>query len=157
MSEDKIIQNENMEIETDENIVDTDDNIMSLEEFLVSNSVEGLTEEIVLSERLKNFKFKIGSMTKEELEKYRKACTIRDKKGNVRKQDPIQFNELVVINHCLYPNFKSQDFINKLKVHTPAEALSKTLKVGELTTLAEKIMQFNGFEEYDDIREKAKN
>lgn len=134
------------------------ENVMTLEDFLATHSVENLTEEIVLNERLKDFKFKIGSMTKDELEKYQKLCVIRDKKGNVLKQDSMKFSELVIINHLIYPNFKSAEFLGKLGVNTPAQGLSKVLKVGEITALSDRIMKFNGFDEdFEDIRTKAKN
>ena len=51
-----------------------DDNIMTLEDFLATHTVENLTEDIILNERLKDFKFTIGSMTRDELEKYQKLC-----------------------------------------------------------------------------------
>ena len=134
------------------------ENVMTLEDFLATHSVENLTEDIVLNERLKDFKFKIGSMTKDELEKYQKLCVIRDKKGNVLKQDSMKFSELVIINHLIYPNFKSAEFLQKLGVNTPAQGLSKVLKVGEITALSDRIMKFNGFDEdFEDIRTKAKN
>jgi hypothetical protein len=134
------------------------ENIMTLEDFLATHSVENLTEDIVLNERLKDFKFTIGSMTKDELEKYQKVCVIRDKKGNVLKQDSMKFSELVIINHLIYPNFKSAEFLQKLGVNTPAQGLSKVLKVGEITALSDRIMKFNGFDEdFEDIRAKAKN
>ena len=134
------------------------ENIMTLEDFLATHSVENLTEDIVLNERLKDFKFTIGSMTKDELEKYQKLCVIRDKKGNVLKQDSMKFSELVIINHLIYPNFKSAEFLQKLGVNTPAQGLSKVLKVGEITALSDRIMKFNGFDEdFEDIRTKAKN
>ncbi len=134
------------------------ENIMTLEDFLATHSVENLTEDIVLNERLKDFKFTIGSMTKDELEKYQKLCVIRDKKGNVLKQDSMKFSELVIVNHLLYPNFKSAEFLQKLGVNTPAQGLSKVLKVGEITALSDRIMKFNGFDEdFEDIRAKAKN
>ena len=134
------------------------ENAMTLEDFLATHTVENLTEDIVLNERLKDFKFTIGSMTKDELEKYQKLCVIRDKKGNVLKQDSMKFSELVIINHLLYPNFKSAEFLQKLGVNTPAQGLSKVLKVGEITALSDRIMKFNGFDEdFEDIRVKAKN
>lgn len=134
------------------------ENVMTLEDFLATHSVENLTEEIVLNERLKDFKFTIASMTKDELEKYQKLCVIRDKKGNVLKQDSMKFSELVIINHLIYPNFKSAEFLQKLGVSTPAQGLSKVLKVGEITALSDRIMKFNGFDEdFEDIRTKAKN
>ena len=134
------------------------ENIMTLEDFLATHTVENLTEDIILNERLKDFKFTIGSMTRDELEKYQKLCIIRDKKGNVIKQDSMKFSELVIVNHLLYPNFKSAEFLQKLGVNTPSQGLSKVLKVGEITALSEKIMKFNGFDEdFEDIRTKAKN
>ena len=134
------------------------ENAMTLEDFLATHTVENLTEDIVLNERLKDFKFTIGSMTKDELEKYQKLCVIRDKKGNVLKQDSMKFSELVIVNHLLYPNFKSAEFLQKLGVNTPAQGLSKVLKVGEITALSDRIMKFNGFDEdFEDIRTKAKN
>ena len=97
-------------------------------------------------------------MTQDELEKYQKLCVIRDKKGNVVKQHSMKFSELVIVNHLLYPNFKSQEFLQKLGVNTPAQGLSKVLKVGEITALSDRIMKFNGFDEdFEDIRAKAKN
>ena len=134
------------------------ENIMTLEDFLATHTVENLTEDIILNERLKDFKFTIGSMTRDELEKYQKLCIIRDKKGNVIKQDSMKFSELVIVNHLLYPNFKSAEFLQKIGVNTPSQGLSKVLKVGEITALSEKIMKFNGFDEdFEDIRAKAKN
>ena len=134
------------------------ENIMTLEDFLATHTVENLTEDIILNERLKDFKFTIGSMTRDELEKYQKLCIIRDKKGNVIKQDSMKFSELVIVNHLLYPNFKSSEFLQKIGVNTPSQGLSKVLKVGEITALSEKIMKFNGFDEdFEDIRAKAKN
>lgn len=134
------------------------ENVMTLEDFLATHTVENLTEEIILNERLKDFKFTIGSMTKDELEKYQKICIVRDKKGNVLKQDSMKFSELVIVNHLLYPNFKSQEFLEKLGVNTPAQGISKVLKVGEITALSDRIMKFNGFDEdFEDIRQKAKN
>lgn len=135
-----------------------DDNIMTLEDFLATHTVENLTEDIILNERLKDFKFTICSMTRDELERYQKLCIIRDKKGNVIRQDSMKFSELVIVNHLLYPNFKSAEFLQKIGVNTPAQGLSKVLKVGEITALSEKIMKFNGFDEdFEDIRAKAKN
>ena len=134
------------------------ENIMTLEDFLATHTVENLTEDIILNERLKDFKFTIGSMTRDELEKYQKLCIIRDKKGNVIRQDSMKFSELVIVNHLLYPNFKSAEFLQKIGVNTPSQGISKVLKVGEITALSEKIMKFNGFDEdFEDIRTKAKN
>lgn len=150
------ITDESLDLELDQENQEQDNSI-SLEEFLAQNAVEGLTEEIVLCKRLKSFKFKIGSMSRQDLEKYQKTCILRDGKGKIVKQDTMLFNDMIVTNHCLYPNFKSAEFLQKLGVNTPRQALQKVLKTGEVTKLAEKIMEFNGFEEFEETRKKAKN
>lgn len=129
---------------------------MSLVDFLAENPVDELTEEVTLSERLKNFKFKIGGMSKEEREKYINLCLVKDKKGKILKQNITKFNELVAINHCIYPDFKSVDFLKKCKAQTPEEALYKTLKLGEVEKLADSIMELNGFD-FEEVRKQAKN
>ena len=68
------------------------------------------------------------------------------------------FNELVIINHCKYPNFKSVDFLAKLKADTPAQALKAAMKIGEQTILANEILKFNGFDDdWVDTQKAAKN
>lgn len=130
----------------------------NLEEFLIENTVENETTEITLCERLKNFKFKIGIMTRDELEKYQRTCSIRGRNGKVIKVDNKMFETLVITNHCIYPNFKSLDFLTKLKVNTPEEAIDKTLKVGERQELLSRILEFNGFDEdFEDLQKQAKN
>lgn len=130
----------------------------NLEEFLIENTVENETTEITLCERLKNFKFKIGIMTRDELEKYQRTCSIRGRNGKVIKVDNKMFENLVITNHCIYPNFKSLDFLTKLKVNTPEEAIDKTLKVGERQELLSRILEFNGFDEdFEDLQKQAKN
>lgn len=130
----------------------------SLEEFLFEHPIENETSEIVLCSRLKDFKFQIGTMTQNDRKRYIDACLIRAKNGVIVKQDLVKFNELVVLNHCLYPNFKSLDFVRKCGKKTPTEALYSRLKTGEIETLAQKIMEFNGFDStFDDLREQAKN
>lgn len=130
---------------------------LTLSEFLAGNPVEGQTDEIVLSERLKNFKFKIGSMGRTEREKYLQVCLIKDRSGRVVRQDLTKFNELVVLNHCIYPDFNDLEFVKKCGAKTPSEALYKSLKLGEIENLAQAILEFNGFCDFEELRTKAKN
>lgn len=129
----------------------------SLEEFLAEHPVIDETEEIILSERLKNFTFKVGLMSKEQRGNYFNICMIKDRKGRIVKQDMVKFNELVVVNHCIYPNFSNVKFVQRCSCKTPSEALYKVLKVGEIERLSQKIMEFNGFDDFEDLRKKAKN
>lgn len=130
----------------------------TLEDYLAAHTVEGETENIVLCERLKGFEFTIGSMTKEEHAKYIDQCLGRAKNGKIVKQNMKLFEELVVLNHCIYPDFKSVTFISKVNALTPQEAISKTLKSGEISALSTAIMKFNGFDnDFETYRKKAKN
>lgn len=146
------------ENQVNEELNDADRFPATLEDFLAENTVINQTASVSISERLKDFKFKIGSMTKEEHEKYQKLCIVRAKNGKVVDQKQHLFNELVVINHCLYPDFKKMEFLGKLNVSTPSQALHKTLKIGEISALAIEILKFNGFDDdFDATRATAKN
>lgn len=130
----------------------------TLEEFLIDNKVGDETVKIVLCERLKDYEFEIGTMSRDELEKYQKSCSIRGRNGKVNKVDNKAFETLVITNHCIYPNFKSVDFLSKLGVNTPEEAISKTLKVGERQYLLNRILEFNGFDDdFEELQRQAKN
>lgn len=130
----------------------------TLEDYLAAHTVEGETENVVLCERLKGFEFTIGSMSKEEHAKYIDQCLVRAKNGKIVKQNTKLFEELVVLNHCIYPDFKSIAFISKVNALTPQEALSKTLKSGEISALSTAIMKFNGFDnDFETYRKKVKN
>jgi len=131
--------------------------ILTLEEFLAEHPITDETEDVTLCERLKDFTFKIGLMTEKQRSNYLNICLIKDRKGKIVKQDMAKFNELVVLNHCIYPNFNSLDFVRKCDCSTPSEALYKVLKVGEVERLSQRIMEFNGFEDFDELRKKAKN
>lgn len=132
---------------------------LTLEEFLAANQVnEDMAMDVVISNRLKDFTFTIELFNKKQHENYLNASIIRNGSGKIIKQNLKLFNELVVINHCRYPNFKAVDFLKKIGASTPQEALYKTLKVGEIDLLANKIMEFNGYdEEYSKLYQDAKN
>lgn len=129
----------------------------TLLDYLCTNPVEGESGEVQLQGRLQNFTFKIGSMTKQEHEKYLKQSVVRNG-TKVIDQKLKMFNELVVINHCLYPKFKDEETLKRMGEISPTKALYKVLKVGEVEQLARAILEFNGFAaEPAEIRAKAKN
>ena len=131
---------------------------VSLIDFLCANPVQDETEQVVISERLKDFEFEIGAMDKKQYDGYINQCVIKDGKGKVVKQNIALFNELVVINHCLYPDFRSTEFVQKTGALTPGQALYKVLKLGEVEKLADCILKFNGFDrDFETLRKKAKN
>lgn len=137
---------------------ENEDMPLNLEEFLCAHPVQGQTEKVVISERLKSYEFEIGEMTKKQYDDYISASVTKDNKGKIIKQNIAVFNEMTVINHCLYPNFKAVEFLQKVGVTTPSQALYKVLKLGEVDRLAEAILEFNGFDrDFKTLRKKAKN
>lgn len=140
-------------------VVETADAMpMNLVDFLCANPVQDEREKVVLCERLKAFEFEIGGMDKKQYDGYINQCVIKDNKGKVVKQNIALFNELVVLNHCLVPDFKSMEFVQKTGAATPGQALYKVLKLGEVEKLADAILKFNGFDrDFETLRKKAKN
>ena len=56
------------------------------------------------------------------------------------------------------PNDNYAEFIKQLGVNTSAEALSKTLKAGEIVKLANAVLKFSGFgESVEEARKEAQD
>lgn len=128
-----------------------------LMDFLIEN--ENVTEEvdeITLSERLKDYKFKIKPISGNQFHKLKAECrTVRKKKVFF---DDAAFNEKLILKCCVEPNFSDEDSIQKAKVHTPNELINKVLKAGEITDLANAITTLSGFDqEPEEVVEEAKN
>lgn len=128
-----------------------------LMDFLIENPVENVTEQVVISMRLKNHPFTIRSMGSSEFFKYQKDAT-KYKKGKKVDFDSKGFNQTIVINHTVDPNFKDAEFVKKAGCATPEQLIEKVLLSGEVAELAQKITTLSGFEEdLDDLVEEAKN
>lgn len=135
---------------------------MALTDFLLANPVDNITEEVVISKRLKDeegnlFKFKIKPMLQEEYLAYQEQCTTAKKNGkidfNTRK-----FNQLLILNHTIEPNFRDASLIQSANCRTPEQLLNKSLLAGEIQMLAEQIRLISGFEDsLDDLVEDVKN
>ena len=67
---------------------------LTLLDYLCANPMDGETGEVKLQGRLKDFTFRLGTMTKQEQSIVRNGGKIIDQKMKM-------FNELIVINHCL--------------------------------------------------------
>lgn len=129
----------------------------SLMDFLLENPVENITEEVIVSQRLKGKPFKISAMSNAEFSEYQKAAT-RIQKGKKVSFDSKLFNETLVINHTLTPDFKNADAIKKAGCMTAAQLLNKVLLAGEIAELAERISGLSGFDQsMDEMVDEAKN
>lgn len=129
--------------------------------FLLANTVEGLTEKVVVSDRFKIdgelLKFTIKALSPDEFSALQKQCTKLGKKSKVTF-DNQRFNEQIIINYTLEPNFKDADAINKAGCVTSEQLLNKTLLAGEVATLVEQISQLSGFDkDLEELKEEAKN
>lgn len=134
----------------------------TLQEFLNSNPVDDLTEEVPVSARIKDkegnvLKFKIKALSGPEFEDIRKRSTEIKKKGKV-EFNAQRFNNTLVINNTLEPNFKDAESIKQLGCVYPEDYLNKVLLPGEIATLSEHIQRLSGFDvDMDTLVEEAKN
>lgn len=129
----------------------------NLLDFLVENPIDNLTAEIIVSERLSKFPFKIKAMSGPEFSEYQKMAT---KIGRNKKIDFNQrlFNELVVLNHTIEPNFKDAESIKRAGCTSPEHFLYSRLVAGEISELSNQISALSGFNtDLEQIIEEAKN
>lgn len=132
-----------------------------LMDFLVSNPIENLTEDIIISDRFKVgeeiLKFKIKAVSPDEFSELQKQCTKVGKKGKVNF-DSKMFNDQLVINYTVEPNFRDAEAIKRAGCMTPEQFLNKVLLAGEVAALVEEISTLSGFDkDLDSLREDAKN
>ena len=132
---------------------------LTLMQFLLDNPVNNEREEVVVSQRFKDagFTFTISAMSGEQFSSYQKQATAvgRHKKVNF---DSKLFNELVVINHTLNPNFKDTEAVKQAGCASPEQFMYKVLKAGEIIELSNKISVLSGFDsELDDMVDEVKN
>lgn len=134
----------------------------ALTDFLLANPVNTITKEVVVSKRIKDsegnlMKFKVKPMLNEEYLEYQNQCTI-PKKGGKIDFNSRRFNQLIILNHTVEPNFRDADLIQKAEVRTPEQLLNKFLLAGEIQALSEQIRILSGFEDsLDDLVEEVKN
>ena len=131
----------------------------TLTEFLAENPVDNITAEVYISERFKKagLAFKIKAMNGQEFNSYQKQATAvgRHKKVNF---DSALFNELVVLNHTVEPNFKDANLLAKMNCVTPEQFLYSRLKAGEIAELATQISTLSGFDsDQASLVEEVKN
>ena len=135
------------------------ENTMTLTQFLAENPVDNLTAEVYVSERFKaaGFKFKIKAMSGKEFNTYQKQAMAVGRHKKIAF-DSALFNELVVLNHCVVPNFKDASEIKAVGCNSPEEYLYTRLLAGEISELANQISVLSGFDsDLDSMVEEVKN
>lgn len=137
----------------------------TLQDFLNANLVDNLIQEVVISDRFKDhdgklLKFKIKAMTNDEFEAARKkAMKLNLQKGKKQMEfDAKTFNEAVVVNNTIDPDFKNADSIKAVGCMTPEQYLNRVLLAGEISELAQQIQTLSGFEkDLNELAEEVKN
>lgn len=130
----------------------------ALQQFLTRNTVENLTEEVVLGGRLKDFKFKIKALTGDQYNEFQALCIENPNSPKKRRFNTRKFNELLVVNCVIEPNFKDPEWLKELGVPDATSAIYKTLLAGEITDLAERILRLSGFDrDIEEEIEEVKN
>ena len=130
----------------------------ALQQFLTENSVENLVEDVTLGGRLKDFKFKVKAITGSQYNEYQTLCIENPNSPKKRRFNTKRFNELLVINSVIEPNFKDPEWISSLGVPDSTAAMYKTLLAGEISQLAEAALRISGFErDLEEEIEEAKN
>lgn len=127
--------------------------------FLQKNPIDAIEQEVSIPGRLAEFKFKIKPMSSKEFYKYQQIATsvIQGKNKDV-KFNSGRFNELVILNHVTYPNFKDATLLSGAGVNTPEEYLNKFFLAGELANLTEEISVISGFQQTDtELEDEVKN
>lgn len=129
----------------------------ALQQFLTKNPVYNLTEEVTLGGRLKDFKFKIKALTGNQYNDFQALCIENPNSPKKRRFNTKKFNELIVSNCVVEPNFKDPEWLKELGVADATSAIYKTLLAGEITDLAERALRLSGFdrdveEEMDEVK-----
>lgn len=134
---------------------------MKLSEFLIKNPVNNLTKEVYVSSRFvdeqgNKIPFKIKAMSGEAYASYRKQALSITKNGV--EFDTKKFNELIVINQTVDPNFREADAIKAAGCVTPEQYMYRSLLAGEIDALAAKISELSGFNvTIEEARDSVKN
>lgn len=125
--------------------------------FLMSNPVDNITEEVVVSARLAKYPFKIRAMTGPEFSEYQKLSTKIGKHKKV-EFDNKTFNEKVVLNHTIEPNFRDVKSIEQSGSISAEQFMYKCLLAGEIAELAQQIIALSGFDkDMEETIDEAKN
>lgn len=130
----------------------------ALQQFLSKNTVDNIVETVKLNGRLKDFEFKVKAITGEQYSSYQTLCIENPNSPKKRRFNLKKFNELIVTNHVIEPNFRDAEWLKEMNCSDPAQLMYKTLLAGEINELAEAILELSGFNnDMEETIEEAKN
>lgn len=114
-------------------------------------------EKIFFSARLPEEQATIRPMTSAQFSDYQKRAMAFGKKGTTTFNQQL-YNELILLNHVVDPDFKDAATMKDAGVQTSEQLINAFLTAGEAAFLVESILRISGFgDSLDDLREQAKN
>lgn len=130
----------------------------ALQEFLIQNTVDKITDKIVVSPRLKDHPFEIRAISSEEFTEYQKQCVDNPNSPKKRTINTTKLNNIIVVNHTIYPNFKDADWLKAAGAPDAASLVHHVLTAGEFADLAKNILTISGFNtDIEEEIEEVKN
>ena len=136
---------------------------MNLQQFLNKNKVSGLTEEVPISDRLRDengklYMAKIKVVDGKEYNQLNNQAVEVDIKTKKVKVNKDLVDVQLVLNYCEYPNFKSAEDIKAAGCVTPEQYLRTVLLPGEIQSIANSIRELSGLNEsIEELEEEVKN
>lgn len=126
-----------------------------LDDFLCLSDVTEIRKEISVNVNGQQLELVIRPLTEEE------HTTFQRRSQNVTKNkvsfDSGKYNNLVLENCIVEPNFSEESFLKKVKCISGIEFLNKKFPAGVLSEIAQQIQELSGFESYEMEIENAKN
>lgn len=126
--------------------------------YLVKNPVADVEHTVKLVGRLSGYEFKIKPMTGNQFYKYQELATIINPKDQSVRFNSGRFNELVILNHVVEPNFKDASLLTTAGVSTPEQFINKFFVSGELIELSEHIHRISNMNKTEkEMEDEVKN
>lgn len=133
----------------------------------MSNKYEGLTDEQILSRLLEvdgvpektvgiprlGIPVKLRGLTTKEVFSVQERATRKGKKGEAQELSAEDANVGYIVAATVSPDWKNKALLDKYKASTPEELLKRLLLAGEVTNLANEVMDLSGFTtELDEVK-----
>lgn len=129
-------------------------------DFLKKDKPNKKEYEVIISDRLKDFPFKIKPMNFEQYSKYQSdASKVKvGGKNSDTKFDSKKYYTLMIINHVIEPNFKEREFLDEVGYMTAEDFIVNELNIDEIYNLGEAIMDVSGISaDFEKMVTEAKN
>ena len=137
---------------------------MSALKAFLQPSVEGVTKEVIISERFKGedgkpVPFVIKAISQKENEKLARMSRKTAKVDGVpvEKTDSILYTRRLILACVQEPDFSDQELCKYYGTEDPLEVRSQMLSVGEYNRLSNAILELNDMKSMGEKSEEAKN